>query len=409
MPGNTPVLSAPITLTPFRIGPDWITLSMSGPPSLLSFTDPTPWVGNRVWVNSGKRTQMMGRLFYLLNADGEKLLTVAGWPNKAMGRAPDWMQVQFANVTLHTGEFVELYDTLRSMGFRYLGVSRLDIAADGIEDAGGDFNAPLQWEMEGAAQYYGRLHWQPRREGRTTVKGAALGAPSSNKWFRVYDKTRELKTAAAKGKAGYIRAAWTAALGFDPMDEGRTVQRFEFRTRGREIRRYFAEESTRDQDKAQQFVASLFDQSYLADVFASMAATCYDFRTPAQRARDARRLVQWDFGAVKSGDLKIAPREPKKMAITDNALKITIKGMWRIAYANADVVWMDKAQEMAAQFALIHWFNGSRPAWEKELRAIMEAAARSGDTARVIQLHKLRPDNFHNADNTPADSAPDTE
>lgn len=399
----------PITLTPFRIGPDWISLSMSGPPSILRFEDPTEWIGNRVWINSGKRTAMMGKLFYLLASDGTKLMTVSGEPNKGLGRAPDWMIVQFANETLHTGEFVELYQTLRSMGFLYLGVTQLHIAADGLEDSGGDFNAPLNWENEGIAEYYGKLHWQPRKEGRRKVKGAALGSPSSNKWFRVYDKTRELKTAAARHKSGYIRAAWAASLGFDPVLEQRTVQRFEFRTKGKEIRRYFPEEATRNQRDAEHFIESLYDQNYLSDVFASMATQCYDFRTPAIRARDATKLVHWDFGAVKSGDLRIEPRDPRKYALSDSAMKQTIKGLWRIAYVTNDDMWKSKAEDLAESCGMSRWMQKSMLAWSKELALIVEAARRSGKPGHLDHLRTLRDNYQGNGPEQETDSPEHTE
>lgn len=388
MPERAPVL--PTTLAPFRIGPDWIALSMSGPVRLLEYVDPQPWIGNRIWIDSGHNTRVMRKVFYLKNAKGEKLLTVAGKPfSNAVGPA-DWMLVQFANVTLHTGEFREIYQTLRSMGFCYKGITRLDLAADGIEDAGGDFNALIQQEQDGRAQFYGKLYWTPRKEGRTTVRGAMLGSPASNKWFRVYDKTREIKSAGGQHKAAYIRAAWQAALGFDPVDEGRTVQRFEFRTKGREIRRYFREESTDDQDKAEKLMFNLFEQGYCTSVFASMAAKCYDFRTPADRARDAVPLVQWDFGAVADGPLRIEPREPRKMAITDRLLKTTIKGNYWTGMVTGNDAWITDAEQMAGMQGLSSWFRNSRTKWDKELQAIIAAAMDTGETAALDNLYKLR-------------------
>lgn len=388
MPDATPVL--PTTLAPFRIGPDWLALSMSGPVRLLEYVEPQQWIGGRVWIDAGINTRVMSKVFYLLDSNARKLLTVAGKPfSRAVG-PPDWMLVQFANETLHTGEHIEIYQTLRSMGFLYKSIARLDLAADGLEDAGGNFNALIEQEQHGSAQYYGKLHWTPRKEGRTTTRGAMLGSPASNKWFRVYDKTRELKSAGGQHKAAYIRAAWEAALGFDPVDEGRTVQRFEFRTKGREVRRYFKEESTSDQGRAEQLIIDLFDQGYCASVFASMAAKCYDFRTPAARARDARKLVQWDFGALTPGPLRIEPREPRKMAITDTALKQTCKGLFRTSYITADRVWMDKAREYAAVNGLGGWLERMSPKWEKELQAIMRAAMDTGETSKLDNLYKLR-------------------
>lgn len=352
---------------------------------------------------------MMGKLFYLLASDGTKLMTVAGEPNKGMGRSPDWMVVQFANETLHTGEFVELYQTLRSMGFLYLGVTQLHIAADGLEDAGGDFCKPLNWENDGVAEYYGKLHWQPRKEGRRKVKGAALGSPASNKWFRVYDKTRELKTAAARHKSGYIRAAWEASLGFDPVLEQRTVQRFEFRTKGKEIRRYFPEEATRNQRDAEHFIESLYDQNYLSDVFASMATQCYDFRTPAIRARDATKLVHWDFGAVKSGELRIETRDPRKYALSDSAMKQTIKGLWRIAYVTNDDLWKSKAEDLAESCGMSKWMQKSMVLWAKELQLIVEAARKSGQVGHLDGLRTLRGISSQNVPEQATDSPEHTE
>ena len=394
MPVSTPVL--PTTLAPFRIGPDWLALSMAGPVRLLEYLEPQPWIGNRIWIDSGHNTRVMSRVFYLKDAQGRKLMTVAGKPfSRAVG-PPDWMLVQFENETLHTGEFVELFTTLRSMGFTYKGITRLDLAADGLEDNGGDFNSLIQQEQDGKAQYWGKLHWTPRKEGRTTTRGAMLGSPASNKWFRVYDKTRELKSAGGQHKAAYIRAAWEASLGFDPVDEGRVVQRFEFRTKGREVRRYFREEHTSDQGEAERFIGNLFDQGYCTDIFASMAARCFDFRTIAERSRDATPLVRWDFGAVADGPLRIEPREPRKLAITDRLLKTTIKGNYWTGRITNDPEWIERADAMARAQGLGQWFDATRGKWEKELRAIIQACMDRGETSTLENVYKLGADSSLN-------------
>lgn len=387
--GGAPVL-LPTKLAPFRIGPDWLALSMSGPVSLLNYDEPADWIGGRLWTPTDIRTRVMQRVFYLTDSNGRKLLTVAGKPYSRAVGPPDWMQVQFANETLHTGEFIEIYQTLRSMGFRYMGITRLDLAADGIVGNGGDFNEPLQRAFDGQVEYFGKMHWQPRYEGRKRVNGAALGSPASNKWFRVYDKTRELKTAAAAHKAPYIRAAWEAALGFDPVLEGMTVSRFEFRTKGREVTRYFKEAHSSSQARCDKFVESLYDQNHCADVFASMAAKVYDFRTPAERARDAQRMVEWDFGPVRTGELKIVPREPRTLALSAQAMKTTIKGLWQTAYVTNDTAWIEKAEQMAYVQGLSEWMGRVTPRWEKELQAIMEASYNRGETFRLDALYKLR-------------------
>ncbi len=386
---DTPVL-LPTKLAPFRIGPDWLALSMSGPVRLLSFDEPVDWIGGRLWCPTTIRTRVMQRVYYLRDSNGRKLLTVAGMPYSRAVGPPDWMQVQFANETLHTGEFVEIYHTLRSMGFRYMGVTRLDLAADGIVGNGGDFNEPLQRAFDGKVEYFGKMHWQPRYEGRKRVNGAALGSAASNKWFRVYDKTRELKTAAAAHKAPYIRAAWEAALGFDPVLEGMQVCRFEFRTKGKEVRRYFPEESSKNEARADAFVESLYHQSTCADIFASMAAKVYDFRTPAERARDAVRMVEWDFGAVKDGTLRVMPRAPRTLALSTQAIKTTIKGLWQTSYVTNDTVWIEQAERMAYAQGLSEWLGNVQPAWKKELDAIIEASYRRGETFRLDALYKLR-------------------
>lgn len=386
---SAPVLR-PTVLAPFRIGPDWLALSMRGPASLLHIPEPHPWIGGRTWVPTKHRTRVMSRVYYLLGRGGKKLMTVAGIPFSAAIGPPDWMQVQFENETLHTGEFVELYDTLRRMGFEYIGITRLDLAADGIEGNGGDFNEPLQRAFDGQAEYYGKMHWQPRYEGRKRVNGAALGTPASNKWFRVYDKTRELKTAGAAHKAKYIRAAWEATLGFDPALEGMTVNRFEFRTKGKEIRRYITEARTDDEADAAKFIESLLDQNTCADIFASMAARVYDFRTPAERARDAHKLVQWDFSAVREGQIHLTEREKRTLALSMQSIKTTCKTLWRTAYITQDHEWLAKAERIAQVEGLGRWIAASIPYWEKELQAIMQHAQTSGATEAIDGLYKLR-------------------
>lgn len=370
-------------LAPFRIGLDWLTLNMSGPPSILNYQDAVQWTGNRWWMNSGNRTRVMNKLFYLVNHAGEKLLTVAGQPaSLAVGR-PDWMQVQFANRTLYTGEFLELYQQLRAMGFVYRSTSRLDLAADGLEDANGNFLAPIQAAMDGQAEYYGRASWRIRFRGRKRVDGAELGTRSSNKFFRVYNKSRELKTAAAADKAGYIRASWEQALGFDPTHEARDVYRLELQVKGRETRRYYPEERAVTTRAADQWMQSLADGQTCANMFANMAAPTFDFRTKADRARDAQPVLRWDFGAVAQ-DIATRERETRTMAISQQGLKVTIKNLWRLHVLTSDPHWLGKCQELAHAAGMANWLDERITSWDKELQRIRAAG---GDmSARLDQL-----------------------
>lgn len=313
----------------------------------------------------------MSRIFYLVTPNGQKLVTVSGKPFNNQIGPPDWMLVQFENQTLYTGEWVHLYKTLRSMGFVYKAIAQIDLAADGLIGHGGDYLEPMQQVWDGKAQFYGRVNWLPRLKGRKTVYGAELGSRASNKFWRVYNKTRELKTAQSAHKAEYIRAAWAASLGFDPVTEGLEVNRCECKLKGREIRRYFSEEKESAKPGNDSWVTALANPQKCVDLFASMAARTLDFRTPAERARDAISLVQWDWGLWSEG-LDLREREKRTLAIAEQSVKITIKNLWRVSYTLCDSTWMQKAADFAAASNLSRWFESRQPDWEKELIQIGE-------------------------------------
>jgi len=373
------------TLAPFRIGPDWLALSMSGPPALLDYTEPQPWQGGRWWVPTDINTRVMSKVFYLTDANGQKLVTVAGAPfSRAIG-PPDWMLVQFANVVLHNGTLVELYQELRSMGFTYKGVTRLDLAADGLAGNGGDYLEPIQKVWSGDAEYFGKGRWTPAMRGRRSVEFAYLGSRASNKFLRVYCKTRELKTAAAAHKAPYIRAAWEAALGWDPVEDGQEVNRLEIQVKGRELRRYYPEERGAGYKASDAWIESLTTRERVSDIFASLVTGLYDFRTATERARDATPVIRWDFGAV-TDRIEVREREPRHLALTGQQLKTTLKTNWWLASITGRTNLQADVMEIAGAAGLTAWLDASIPKWEKELDRIKLR----GDVATVERLSKLR-------------------
>jgi hypothetical protein len=311
----------------------------------------------------GKRTAVFDAIYTLQDDRGEKLLTVTGLPRAGMfsGR-PDWMQIQFSNRTLYSGEFVRLWDQMREMGFLYMSISRMDIAADGIAGNGGDFLEPIQRTWGGGVDYYGKAGWTPRFQ-RKTVTGAELGSRASNKFLRCYNKTRELKQAHNVAKRAYIEQAWSDALGESPHDNGREVNRLELQVKGTEVRRYFAQEGTPG------FVASLADGAALVDMFASMVPKVFDFRIPAERARDAVPVVAWDFGAV-STSVFTGERAKKTVAMSPHTLKILIRQMFVLGVATGDQSWRVKADELAHAGNLHHWMTDAVKRWTTAARVL---------------------------------------
>src|SRR5690606_5014576 len=106
-------------------------------------------------------------------------------------------------------------------------------------------------------------------------------------------------------------------------------------------------------------------------------------RTPAKRARSAKRAVVWDYAQVlepSAPALDLRPRNPRLYAVTDRAVRLTIKTLWQLGYDGGPGGTYADAQSMAMQLAsdagLLQWLDRCAPHWE---RAIDKMRA-SGDT-----------------------------
>jgi len=380
----------PVTLRPFAVNLDWLTVNMRGPdtdsPKVIPWAtdEPAPWFDERdpdsiVWVHpTTHRTAQFSRVAYLKNGMGEKLATVSFAPHQEL-HGKHWMQIQFANQTLYGGEWTTIFRRFRWIGCEYLSISRVDIAADGLEGSGGEWPTVINMAARNECRYYGKCEWLTRTNRRTVI-GAEFGSRSSNKFVRAYRKTREMKV---KGVKPHIVNAWINALGFNPMDTAVEVNRFEVQLKGKEIRRYFTGE------KNEEWLLNLSAQKNRATVIASMGEGLFDFRIPAERARDSVKICRWQWDAV--ANVEYHYREPRKYAVSDHTIKTHLRAMYMVGMIMSDPNTFHTAETVAqaAGEEISNWYYRKRLEWNKEISQV----ARSEDARTVAYLASLRGEN----------------
>lgn len=354
-------------LRPFASYIDWLTLNMRAPASLWATNKARPWRFDRqhlderaLWlVPTEHSTAHFGRVFYLEDATGAKLVTFVAVPHSEAIHHPEDCQVQFENSTLYGGLWWSLYDMLRRAGFEYRGISRLDIAADGLAGHGGDYQSVLDRAIfTGEGRYYGKGKWQPTFF-RRKVDQFLLGTNASDKRVKCYDKTRELKTRG--GAKDYIADAWNARLGFDPYRDGQRVNRLELRVKGKELRDYFPRE------RSGGILEDIRSADHRGDILKSMVPSLFDFRTHAGRARDAVPLAVFDWSELTRTGNEAFERRKKTLALSAHSVKVTIRTLYMVHLKTGDADTLRECVKMAhGGGAYLHaWWEAARARWVK--------------------------------------------
>lgn len=398
-----------VELRPFHAGIDWLTVNMDVPPSngqrLLPWQapEPRPWGveqldPDRVYFTRPtiRRTSQFNRVTEVVDHMERKVMTVWHEPHNCGLHDASWIQVQMANHTFATGEAWELLRMLRAMGCTMRGISRLDIACDGLKGSGGDWPKVIDMQRNGNVRSYAKCDWIVRHSRGQTI-GGEFGHRGSNKFIRAYRKCREMKR---KGIKEHLVKQWERALGFNPMATGHEVNRFEVQLKGKEIRRYFPDERGQ---RAFDFVLSLADTANVVDVFASMAPGMFDFRTRATRARKAKSVTRWDWSGIVPAEPSLAFRAQRRYAVTEHTKKVELHAAFRTAQVLASPEGIEACRRDAWCYspAMGEWFEKKTVEWTKRLGKLWrEGDARTMayfDALRLPDMPQLPPDPLQGA------------
>lgn len=368
-------------LRPFYLGLDWLTINMDAPMGhAFNVVETTGFVSSldrtaQFWiVPRSQGTPAFERCVDVLDGERCKVLTIAFKPRSQTWR-PEWCQVQFANATLYTGEWRNLFHMLRAHGFTLDSISRIDIAADAISTDGGGYLAVMERRMKGEVKYYGKGNWSPFMQ-RDGCEGFRVGEASSDKFIRCYNKTREMK----KNRKPHIVNTWSLALGGEDPASLPDVHRFEARLKGKGVRRYVG---ARERDAL--WLCSLGTTQPLVGLFASMAPSLFDFRTPAARARDAQPVTAWDFSRVHTGDITIDTRAPRNHIMSDDEQKRALRYIFIAALGMSDPDAGAVALRMAQRADLGDWYAKKRLQWFRQYGKMLA----SGDAATLNFFRQL--------------------
>lgn len=378
-----PVAEGVTVLSPCMVALDWLTLNMQAPvpnpfdgPEPFDFTTHMDGRKERFWcIPKGYGTPVFSRVVEVLNGERAKALTIAHSP-RAGDKPREWCQVQFANETLYTGQWVALFGMMRAYGFTLDSISQVDICADGVQGEGGDYLAVMDRRMNGELKFYGHSSWSPYLD-RDNLSGFRMGTRGSDKYVRCYNKTREMKK---RGLKPWIVNSWAMALdGLEPYANGMEIQRFEASLKGKGVRRYVG---TRERDAA--WIESLATPSVRTSLFASMAPSMFDFRIPADRARDAKPALTWDFSKVCDGQLTIDYRAPRRHLLTPEEAKRGLRYLFILSLGMSDPTTMQHARHMATSYSadMAEWFERKRMEWFKQYSKMLSSG--DGDTLRFF-------------------------
>lgn len=381
-----PVTEGVTVLSPVLVSLDWLTVGMSAPvpnpfdgPEPFEFRSHLDGRKERFWcIPKAYGTPVFSRVTELLNSERTKVVTIAHTP-RMRDKPSDWCHVQFANETLYTGQWVNLFGMLRGFGFTLIGISRVDISADGVEGEGGDYLAVMDRRMKGELKFYGKGNWTPYME-RDNLTGFRMGTTISDKYVRCYNKTREMKK---RGMKPWIVNSWAQAMGgLDVYGNGIEMQRFEAQLKGKGIRRYVG---TKERDAA--WIESLNTPQVRTSLFASMATGLFDFRKPAARARDAAPALAWDFSRVCGEQLTIDERAPRNYLLTPEEVKRGLRYVFVLAMGMSDPGTMENGQRMAAAYSadMAEWFARKRREWFKQYGKMLAG----GDAATLTFFANL--------------------
>lgn len=390
VPANAPTDPfVPILLKPFCILLDWLTVNMRGPWRSMPRADvPQFWKVEDITLlyhTQQRGTEHHDRRDFITDGHGQRLATILSEPRGIHAKNPQWIQVTFDSCTLQDGSWSGIFWALRAMGCEHVSVSRMDIAADGLQGSGGDFLRVINAAEKGHGRYYGKAEWSTDHK-RGNVSDASFGKRASDKYLRCYNKSKEMKQ---KGVKQHIVNAWIAARGGEVLPRGVDVERLEVQLRDKELDRYIP--NARDPS----FLATMTQQAKRRDVFASTVVGIpgrlgiFDFRTHAERARNARPLAVWDFSDCGTEwDLRLATRQERMYAINDHSIKMACGHLYKTALALSLPELMATAEltARAGGDGMAEWYFGKVKVWQAEHRALMQA----NDPRTIAYFRNLR-------------------
>lgn len=373
LPEEDPV--QPYVFRPFAIPIDWLEINFDHPAGNRVTRpwggDDTIAVGDRyVLQRQPGRTRTFDRLDHLVDRRNERTVAIVrSVPHSAHVMPMNRCMFKLDNSTLYDYTWADVVQYLRHhVGLKYQSTSRLDLAADGH-----NFLQPFGDAAKGTSSYGGRADFVVRwSQGK--VKAAELGTRSGNKFARIYGKSKELRLS---GKL-YIADYWQRQ-GAQPDDE---VDRCEISTKGKEVRRYFADEKKED------FLDYLTCPRYRAKVYDSLAATFIRFRTGAcgDRSRDREDLLQWDWSAIVAGEpIERNPRQRRVQDIGLNALKAHVRLAYMIHVATDSARHLSCAQEVAEACGIGSWMRDKAPLWKRQAAKLAGEGFRAGTLFDMLQ------------------------
>lgn len=369
--------ASPVLLRPFHVGVDWLTFHGRGPVTAFESVADVDWRGPngedwRFIKQDGKsgRHPIYDAVWYLMCPREGKLLTVCMKPARGVHAKghPDLMHWQFHNRLLASNRWQPILTQMLEMGFAVEGLSRLDIAFDGLREEF-DPTAVVDKGLRGidGMDYYGRSTWSPRMEGRA-VAGFTMGSRSGNKYLRVYNKSRELKSAMGSGKRKYFEQVWGRRIGHAAATaEGLEVMRFEMQLKGKELTRYMGDVP------ADYMIDVLSNDAGLVTMLNSTARTVFDFRYSKEggRARDARPAVVWDYSRI-TDCVDTWDRAPRTITISENALKVAARVLWMLGSTKLAPELINDARLVSNFGGLSNWFNDAEGRWAKEWARLID-------------------------------------
>lgn len=240
-------------------------------------------------------------------------------PYSAGVKSPDSVAFKVNNEWLYAEWTQPLYQFLKSFNLQLQGVSRLDIALDGI-----GFLDPMRYADMKAVRLKGKTNLSRWSRGNQKITGFLLGSKASDRYVRCYHKNNEIEQSSKKY---YVQKFWSNnGISEDQFAE---MERLETVFKAAELKKIISDPVLRKQfpgSTTWKFIANLADPVFLQALAKTAIDDLYVFteqpETEKTNVSRLRKVCEVIYGATCRKIKRVGEKNAARIRATQQAIKV---------------------------------------------------------------------------------------